>query len=236
MSERVRVISGYGAYSSLTYGDYAKLINSNDNYHILHQGSLDNLPKRIIIAPQFKKTKHSGANISDYLLFIIDNYPYFPKEVAFLKSNMLQRHIPEDVFNRRMQSSGFVSLYSETSSYKPTYSWKRGGKFIGQQVAPGIFLEVSNNWYVRSIEKGLFFPKIEDMFNKFISKEPLPKYIPFVPGACMVVESSKITRWPKSMYIELYEAVTSQAIPSPMPVEAYHVERLMLYFFLFEKY
>ena len=234
MSDRVRVINSYNF--GLTYNDYYKLINSDDDYHILHQGTLDDLPARIINSPQFKKTKHSGANISDYLLFIIDNYPYFPKEVAFLKSNMLQRHITEEVFNRRIQSSGFSSFYSQNQSFNPVYSWKRGRKFIAQQIAPGIFLEATNNWYIRKAEKGLFFPKIEDMFNKFISKETLPKYIPFVPGACMNVESSKITRRPKSMYIELYEAVTSQEKPNPMPVEAYHFERLMLYFFLFEKY
>ena len=113
MSERVRVINSYNF--GLTYNDYYKLINSDDDYHILHQGTLDDLPTRIINSPQFQKTKHSGANISDYLLFIIDNYPYFPKEVAFLKSNMLKRHITEEVFNRRIQSRDFHHFTVKTN-------------------------------------------------------------------------------------------------------------------------
>ncbi len=234
MCERVRVISGYGAYN-ITPREYKTLISADDDYHILHQGAVDNVPQEILNAPGFQRTKHSGANISDYLFFIIENYPYFPREVVFLKTNMLQRHIPEDIYHLRIRSSGFASFYSETSTYKSKYSWKRGG-FVAQQIAPGILLEATNNWYARSTERGLFFPKIEDMFKKIISKEPLPEYIPFVPGACMKIDSSKIIRWPKSAYIDLYNAVTSQDTPNPMPVEAYHLERLMLYLFVFDKY
>ena len=52
----------------------------------------------------------------------------------------------------------------------------------------------------------------------------------------MIVESEKILRWDKYIFEDLYEAVSYQKKPSPHPVEAWHFERLMLYFFYFDKF
>ena len=84
--------------------------------------------------------------------------------------------------------------------------------------------------------KEIFIPGPSGRIQAKYSKSKIPKYIPFVPGACMVVESKKILRWNKSVYEELYESVSWQANPNPHPVEAWHFERLMLYFFYYEKY
>jgi hypothetical protein len=59
----------------------------------------------------------------------------------------------------------------------------------------------------------------------------LPEYLMFVPGACMIVEREKILRWPIELYQELYHCTSY----SFFPVEAFHLERLMLYLFLFEQ-
>jgi len=55
-----------------------------------------------------------------------------------------------------------------------------------------------------------------------------------VPGANMVIEKKKILRWKKSFFEHLYEICSYQNPPNPLPVEAWHIERLMLYIFYFD--
>lgn len=229
MFDRHYVVS---SFQKLDTTHWKTLISYLKSYNIYHQGDKNNLPQNI----SFKNityTKRSGHNISDYLRFIIKNYPYFSEEVGFIKSNVFPRHIDLLTFKKRIKNKAFVPLYSEKETFKVKKNFF--GNFIFQQIAPGICLEVTNNWYIRNRSKGKFYPKLENLYKLIVKNGILPKYIPMVPGANMIIQSNKILSRSKSFYEDLLKKCTYQNPPSPMPVEAWHLERMMLYLFYFEK-
>jgi hypothetical protein len=200
-----------------------------DPYIIFNQGSESILPNKLKLPGSFIQSRHTGHNLSDYLEYIIKNFKNLPDSLGFAKGNIFPRHMAEQVFIDRQKQDGFVPLYSDISTFDPSYHWLL--KFlVAQQTAPGYFLERTNNWYTRTNKIGKFYPKINDMFE-FFFKRAAPRYITFVPGACMIVPSVNIVRWPIDVYEKLYEAVTYEFFP----VESYHLERCMLYFFSFPK-
>jgi hypothetical protein len=233
LKNRIYCISDYGDWN-LDENHYNKLLKLLKNYFIYYKGSNSNIPNEFISKNNYVKIQNKGSNISDYLRFIVENYPYFPKEVGFIKGNVFPRHISYEIFVEKIKNNGFTPLYWEDKTTNAKVNIIN--KFIFQQISPGICIEITNNWYTKGQQKGKFYPLLQDMYYKYISKHKLPKYIPFVPGACMIVESEKILRWDKYIFEDLYEAVSYQKEPNPHPVEAWHFERLMLYFFYFDKF
>ena len=230
--DRYFLVSSWDWKSKLA-PNWKRLNSILKKYEIYHQGDLSALKKiNFIKSIKKKQTVHSGSNISDYMKFIVDNYPYFPEELGLVKANLIERHIPKKILIKSIKSKGFVPLYYE----KKTLFKKKNfyGKFLFQQIAPGICLEIANNWYARGAQIGKYYPKIEDLFYKITKKKIKMEYIPMIPGANMIVEEKKILRWKKSFYQHLYEISSYQKPPNPMPVEAWHIERLMLYIFYFE--
>lgn len=234
MIERHFVVSSWDWRSELQ-PNWQRLVSILKKFEIYHQGKVENLDIDILKNIKITKTKHTGSNISDYMKFIVENYPYFPEEVGLLKANLLERHIPEKVFINLLQNSnGFVPLYYEKHTELPKKNIFN--KFIFQQISPGICLEIANNWYVKNTESGKYYKKVENLLYKITGKNFLPSFIPMVPGANMIVKSDKILRWDKAFFEHLLEISSYQSPPNPMPVEAWHIERLMLYIFYFEKF
>lgn len=197
-------------------------------YLICNQGEASYIPESLQQADSFVPSRHTGHNISDYLEFIINNYKNLPDSLGFAKGNLFPRHITEEAFVDRQGLDGFVPLYSDEETYRPQSKRLRPFSLAAQQVAPGYYLEIANNWYAKHRKPGRHFPKLNDLFVYFFRRE-VPRYVPFVPGACMIVPANKIERWPLDTYKQLYDAVTYDFFP----VEAFHVERSMLYFFDF---
>lgn len=224
--DRVYIISNYDY-------DPSEVIEClNNDYILCQQGDDSKVPEKLKSKDNYKKTKHTGHNISDYLQYIIENYENLPDEVGFIKGNIFPRHIEKEVFKSRINEKAFVPLYSDSNTYRAQYTKRRRifNEFVAQQVAPGIYLEIANDWYVSSRPKGKYYPTLESLFFRITNRE-LPKYITMVPGACMVVSKEKILKWDKEFYKELYEIVSYEFFP----VEAYHVERCMLYIFNYLK-
>jgi hypothetical protein len=213
--------------------DWKRLISIIGKCEIFHQGKIQNLNYNFLKNIKITKTKHTGSNISDYFKFILDNYPYFPKELGLIKSNLIERHIDFKHFKKYWKSKAFIPLFFQ----EITLEAKKDlfNRFIFQQISPGFCIEKTNNWYIKHGKPGKFYEKIEDLFW-FITKKKIPNFISMVPGASMIVTSDKILRWKKSFYERLYEASSYQDQPNPMPVECWHIERLMLYIFFYEKY
>ena len=203
---------------------------SPSSFLVCNQGESHFVPNVYRDISQYKETKHSGHNISDYLRYIIDHYDHLPNRLGFIKGNVFPRHISKHAFNVRKKEEGFVPLYSDEATFNIQKHRLLKNRFVAQQISPGYYLELNNNWYCKHRKEGKFFPKLEDFFLHFFGRHP-PKYVPFVPGGCMIVPSSKIRRWPVQMYEEMYEAVTYNFFP----VEAFHVERSMLYLFDFPR-
>ena len=221
---RLWIVSNYNQ-------DPSELISSlTAPYIIYNQGDQSYIPT------QFQKTAllipscHTGHNISDYLAFIVDNYNNLPDSLGLAKGNIFPRHITKEAFMARQPLDGFVPLYSDSETYKPNIHRLFRFRLTAQQIAPGFYLEIVNNWYVKHRKPGTYYPRLHDLFEHFFRREP-PQYIPFVPGACMIVPAYKIQRWPLDTYKKLYEAVSYDFFP----VEAFHVERSMLYFFDFPR-
>lgn len=222
--DRVYIISNYNY-------DPSEVINSlNADYIVCNQGDDSKIPEDLKKSIKYKSTKHTGHNLSDYLQYIIENYDNLPDEIGFIKGNIFPRHMQKDVFESRIQESGFVPLYSDPNTYLPQYQGRIIKELVAQQVAPGIYLEIANDWYIGSRKKGLYYPTLNSMFVK-ITGRPLTKYITMTPGACMIVPKENILRWELKFYKNLYDAVTYDFFP----VEAYHLERSMLYLFYFLK-
>ena len=119
MIERHFVVSSWDWRSELQ-PNWQRLVSILKKFEIYHQGKVENLDIDILKNIKITKTKHTGSNISDYMKFIVENYPYFPEEVGLLKANLLERHIPEKVFINLLQnSSGFVPLYYEKHTELP---------------------------------------------------------------------------------------------------------------------
>lgn len=215
--------------SNYNYDPSEVISRISDPYIICNQGSESIVPNKLRQAGSFIQSRHTGHNLSDYLEYIIQNYKNLPDSLGLAKGNIFPRHITEQFFIERQLQNGFVPLYSDNSTFTPTYHWLFRF-FVAQQTAPGYFLEVANNWYARRKKIGKFYPGINDMFAEFF-KRPSPRYITFVPGACMIIPAPNIIRWPVDIYQRLYEAVTYEFFP----LEAYHLERCMLHFFLFPK-
>lgn len=197
-------------------------------YVLFDQSDLHTLPNKFINSKNFRKTTHSGHNLSDYFKYIIESYHELPDRIAFLKGNMIGRHISEEDFIKRIKLSGSVSLYSNQKTFIPKHQFLR---FIAQQIAPGVYLEKNNNWYCKTRSKGKFYPTYNDLFQKLFSYSP-PKYIPFISGACFITTREKILQWNLEIYKHLYHVTTYDFFP----VEAYHVERMIMYLFFFNKF
>jgi hypothetical protein len=195
-------------------------------YQISNQGEPDFISPEVIHGGRLVDTLHSGHNLSDYLQYIIENYDRLPGRIGFVKGNLFPRHISKEIFLERKKCSGFVSLYGDEKTFSPQYKFHIPLFYIGQQVAPGSYLEIANNWYAKQRNPGHYYPKLNDLFQA-IFKRSAPKYVLFTPGACMIVPKENIIRWPLELYRHLYEVVTYKFFP----VEAFHLERIMLYLF-----
>lgn len=222
IKERLWIVSNYNQDPS------AVIARLNAPYLICNQGDPLHVPLIYQQEGSFRSSPHTGHNISDYLEYIVDNYDHLPDSLGFAKGNLFPRHITEEVFVARQTLEGFIPLYSDDAAYRSQTHKLMPFQLFAQQIAPGCYLEITNNWYVKRRKPGQHFPRLQDLFAHFFKRE-LPRYIPFVPGACMIVPAINIRRWPRDTYQRLYEAVTYDFFP----VEAFHAERSLLYFFEF---
>ncbi len=222
--DRLWIVSNYNQDPS------AVIARLTAPYLICNQGDPAHVPQEYRQGAGFRQARHAGHNISDYLEFIVENYDNLPDSLGFAKGNLFPRHINEDVFIERQAFDGFVPLYSDDATYRRQNHRLWRFHLMAQQIAPGYYLETANNWYSKHRKPGKHFPRLHDLFAYFFKRQP-PRYIPFVPGACMIVPAGKIRRWPVETYQRLHEAVTYDFFP----VEAFHVERSMLYFFDFPR-
>lgn len=222
MTEKIHwVISNYNQ-------DPTVIIKELDgSYEVYNQGETHFFPQELT-EKCFHQTKHSGHNISDYFKFIIDHYNDLPEVSGFIKGNLFPRHITKELFLSRKKIEGMVPFYGESKSYKAQKHRLNPFKFVAQQIAPGVYLEITNDWYCKCRPKGKYYPTLNSYFEAFFSRE-VPNYITFTPGACMKVPKENILRWSCDTYKKLYEVVTYEHFP----VEAFHAERCMLYLFMY---
>lgn len=164
--------------------------------------------------PRVISSKHTGHNLIDYFNFIVENYQNLPERVAFIKGNIIGRHVTEDFWQRNYRNEWFTFLWSD-----PRFNDKEG---IAYALYSGKFVERNNSWYVpHSTHR--YFNSLNGLLNFFYDLVQFPEFNLFSPGACYILEKERILRNPVSFYKGLIKIMDYGFFPS----EAWMVERIM---------
>jgi hypothetical protein len=201
-----------------------------ESYTIYNHSDANALPEPFASSEETLNRDNTGHSLTNYFEFIINNYENLPDRIGLTKANVFPRHISKKIFQSRLQQSGFISFYGESQSFTPQYHKIFRRRLVAQQVTPGFYLEINNNWYCKTRKRGSYFPRLDDLFQYLYGRNA-PRYQLFVPGACAVVEAARVRQWSKDVYYRLFEATSYDFFP----VEAFHVERAFLNLFMFPR-
>lgn len=155
-----------------------------------------------------KKDKNVGSNIYDYMSFIVDNYENLPDLMLFGKTNMLERHITKEEFNKLVKNKTFTPLLTQNHEVYDPICWYEDG----------IYCETNDMWYLlehpcKSINSCAEVKKMCGMDER--------KYNKLTPGACYIVPSENILKHSKEFYTKLRDYCDWHETPG----EAYLIER-----------
>jgi len=160
------------------------------------------------------KTKNSGHSLINFLTFIVDYYHCLPPNVAFLKSNLLERHVSRDYWEKNKLNNFYTPLW-EDATFKTS-------SMDAYRLGPGIFMERNNSWYVWE-SRHRFFTSYNQMLDFLFVGAQHPEWIQFAPGACYIVEARQIYKYPRSFYQGLVLLLDYDFFPS----EAWMLERML---------
>lgn len=207
-SQAFFVISNFNTNPFLV-AKYSKDFIIYDQSNKVIQDELKSLrDKRIIFSD------HVGHNLQDYLNYIIDNYENLPPLIAFVKGNIIERHINKEAWQKIYRNLYYTFLYSDRTLRDVRK--KQFSTFLGD------FCEVNSSWFVWHSSHRYFINY--NNFLNFIYVDPIiPQYVQFSPGGCYIVEKERIIKNPKSLYIGLKKIISYQFFPS----EAWLLERFL---------
>lgn len=186
--------------------DYVILDQSNDPEIVDYLHKLQN--------PNIKFSKHVGHNLIDYLDFIISNWENLPHTIAFTKGNMIGRHVEMEHWLSIYQNTHYTFIYSDRELRNiPNI------QFAGWN---SNYNEINNSWFVWNSHHR-YFTNTNQMIEFLYENPKIPYYLTFSPGACYIVESSRIKNKPLPLWIGLREILSYEFFPS----EAWMIERLL---------
>lgn len=154
-----------------------------------------------------KKDKNVGSNIFDYMSYIVDNYDNLSDVTLFGKTNMLERHITKEEFDKVVNNKTFTPLLTKNHKIDGVINYYEDG----------LYYEVNSSWYFHHYDKH---------YSNYgeVAKElglPNPKYLGFAPGACYIVPKASIHKHSK----EYYSKIKNMVSRSENPAEAHAIER-----------
>lgn len=156
-----------------------------------------------------KKDLNVGYNIYDYMDWIVNNYDNLPSCVLFGKTNMLERHITKEEFDKIYNEERFTPLLTQNHQVDGYTAYYRDG----------MYYEKNTSWYFNHYEtRTKTFDQIAEALGI-----PSPSYIPFAPGACYIVPRENILKHPK----EKYEKIRDMVSWTQLPAEAHGIERAL---------
>jgi hypothetical protein len=159
--------------------------------------------------------KSKGHNLINYLDFIIENYTQLPEVVVFLKGNIVGRHCDGRWLMNSLLQNRYQFLWNDDEI-------REDSKLNYVVPAPGRFLEINNSWYVADVPHK-YFVDLNRFLEFFFRDYKKSKYVMFSPGACYVVEKSRILNNPISVYKGLRLLIDYEF----RPAEAFMLERSM---------
>jgi len=168
--------------------------------------------------PKIVSYPNTGHNHIVFFKYILDNYDNLPKRVAFLKGNIIGRHLTQEFWDDNYDNSFYTFLWNDRE-----FRDKPG---IAYSLGSGQLIERNNNWFVtKSAHR--YFIEVNQLISFFYESSLFPEYNLFAPGGCYIVERERILRNPKAFYLGLIRIMDYSFFPS----EVWMVERLMHYFF-----
>lgn len=196
--------------------DPLPLVQYAEDYYVYDQSDDEDVKFRIqsLNDPRIVSYPNTGHNHIVFFKYIIDNYDELPERIAFLKGNIIGRHVTQQYWDRNYGNHFYTLLWDD-----PNYQTKSGTAF---PLFSGQFIERNDSWYVTQSHHK-FFVSINDLISFFFKIETFPEYLLFSPGGCYIVERERILKYPKSFYAGLNRIMEYDFFPS----EVWMVERLM---------
>ena len=149
-----------------------------------------------------------GANIYDYMDYIVNNYDNLPEIMLFGKTNMFERHITKEEFEKVKDNKTLTLLLTQNHR---TYSDNDG---VVCYYENGLYYERNDFWYLREHPT-----KTVNSKNDLVKLLNLTdKYIGFAPGGCCIVPRQNILKQMESdlkypIAIEQLERKLRQQLP-----------------------
>tara|TARA_A100001011_G_scaffold400721_1_gene517966 strand:+ start:3652 stop:4467 length:816 start_codon:yes stop_codon:yes gene_type:complete len=142
-----------------------------------------------------------GYNINEYLTYIISNYDNLPEHIAFIKANIIKRHVSLSFFKRILDNKNFTSIEEWDRSNNRKIKLLNKSYFISKD---GGWNELNNSWYLnKSKHPNKFFNNFNIFMNFIFKSYNNPKYIRFCPGANYIVPKKNILKYDLVFYKNL---------------------------------
>lgn len=202
------VISVYDAdprYLFPLIGD--SIVFDQSTKRLVHSGALNGVENR-------RDAPHVGHNLKNNLDWVFENYENLPPFVAFLKGNIVPRHV-----------SSITALKNLLGRRILTPLWQEAEKtshdsIRASQLGLNLLLEENSSWYMQGPR---VFARYEDLL-RFVFDDPvIPRFVPFAPGANYLVPAENLKNAPKELYAFLSHISSYKFFPP----EAWAVERLL---------
>lgn len=195
-----------------------------------YEGQIDefkNLFKEIYIydkseSGEYKSTKCSdynqipnfGYNQFSYLQFIVENYYNLPQRIAFIKSNVVDRHISLNQLKDCLCiDDKLISLFyiSEKDYANFPSHFDHSKKFL---------YELKTGWFESKFESN--FIKSNEEFEYLVFGKALDSnYFYFSPGCNYIIDKNLLLMHPRSFYENLLQLVSFRS----QPLESHFIER-----------
>lgn len=142
--------------------------------------------------------------------FIVDNYDNLPDVTAFVKANIVPRHMELEEFETQIKTRTFLPLQTQKHTVDGNIAYYDNG----------VYCEVNSSWYFAEYPYKYFrsYPEFAEMVGL-----PCPKYLPFSTGANYIVPKENILKRKKEFYQKILEFVSWSQINA----ESHTVERAL---------
>ena len=169
----------------------------NDNSAVLPPSNLkEKYPEYNIV-----NGSPNGYNISDYMTFIVDNYDNLPDVTAFIKGNIVGRHVSQKVFDKVINNKTFTPIEDWEMHDQTQLSLQNGYAMMS---CDGGWMETNDSWYLNHPKHPTKFFRNYNDFLQFCFKNPvIPKYVRFPTGGNFVVPKEYILKYDKIFYENL---------------------------------
>ena len=169
-----------------------------------------------------KSGELGGYNINEYLSYIISNYYDLPDFIAFIKGNIVKRHVSFDYLKRILNNKYFTSIEEWQNIKKNKFNFLKKSSYISSE---GGWLELNNNWYAnKEKHPNKFFNNFNTFMNFIFKFYENPKYIRFCPGANYILPRQNILKYDLVFYQNLKYIINY----SQLSGESHILERALL--------